>query len=78
MSLKYNKSDVAHAKEIFFRIRAEAEETGESGPEPAAFSFGYGDVWTDGDVTANHYGVVFTLDDDGDLVETDDGSDGEE
>jgi hypothetical protein len=78
MSLKYNKSDVRHAKEIFFRLRAHEEETGvNDGPEPAMFSFGYGDVWIDGEVTASGFGVVFALDDDGDLVD-DPTIDGEE
>ncbi len=77
MSLKYNKSDVRHAKEIFLQLREEEIETGERGCETAMFSFGYADVWFDGAVIA-HGGVVFELDaDDGDLVETDDGSDEE-
>jgi hypothetical protein len=80
--MKYSKSDVQKAKEIFLRLRTEAKATGESsGPELAMFSFGYGGVWPDGDVTAGCCGFIFALDDDGDLVETyaaDDGSGSEE
>jgi hypothetical protein len=76
MSLKYNKSDVRHAKEIFLQLREEEIETGHAESEEAMFSFGYGTVWPDGDVVS-HNQLLFVFDDDGDLVD-DPTIDGEE
>ena len=66
--MKYSKKDVAHAKEIFLRIRAEEEETGRAESKVAMFSFGYGTVWPDGDVVS-HNQLIFVFNDDGDLVD---------
>jgi len=77
MSLKYNttltKRDIAHCRETFLSLRNAECETGESvDPETIMTSIGYVDVCSDGEVVA--YGrVIARFDDDGDLVETDDG-----
>jgi hypothetical protein len=73
--MKYSKSDVRKAKDIFLRLREEEIETGKRGFETAMFSFGSGDVWFDGAVISSGV-VVFELDDD--PIEVDEDIDSEE
>jgi hypothetical protein len=82
MSLKYNttltRRDLDHCRETLLSLRNEECETGESAdPETIMTSIGYVDVYPDGEVVAYNR-VIARFDDDGDLVETDDGDDGEE
>jgi hypothetical protein len=82
MSLKYNttltKRDIAHCRETFLSLRNAECETGESvDPETIMTSIGYVDVYPDGEVVV-YNSVVARFDDDGDLVYSDDGSNGEE
>lgn len=61
--MKFTKSDVAHASEIYLRLRD--DEFGEFA-ETAMFSFGYANVRSCGDVI--YFGmVVFVLTWDGEL-----------
>ncbi len=78
LNTKLTKRDLDHCRETFLSLRNEECETGESAdPETIMTSIGYVDVCSDGEVVA--YGrVVARFDDDGDLVESDDGDDGEE
>ena len=82
MSLKYNttltKRDIAHCRETLLSLRTWEQETGEPADlETIMTSIGYVDVYPDGEVVAYNM-VIARFDDDGDLVETDDGDDGEE
>ena len=43
-------SDRAHARKIWEELQEDADSY--DGPEIAMFSFGYGEVWLDGDVTS--------------------------
>jgi hypothetical protein len=80
MSLKYNttltRRDLDHCRETVLGLRTWEQEAGEpADPEIIMTSIGYVDVSSDGECAA--YGrVVARFDDDGDLVETDDGDDG--
>lgn len=59
----FTADDVAHTRDTFLTLDDETYD----GPETVMLSFGYADVWMDGEITA--YGsVVFALDTDGDLV----------
>ena len=77
MSLKYNtkltRRDLDHCQETLLELRAWEQETGEpADPEIIMTSIGYVDVSADGECAA--FGrVVALFDDDGDLVEADDG-----
>ena len=80
MSLKYRLSrrDIDHCRQTFLSLRNEECETGESAdPETIMTSIGYVDVYPDGEVIGQGQGllavIVARFDDDGDLVETDDG-----
>jgi len=77
MSLKYNttlsRRDLDHCRETLLTLRTWEQETGEpADPETIMTSIGYVDVYPDGEVVAYNR-VIAWFDDDGDLVETDDG-----
>lgn len=53
-TVDYTDRDVELAREILSARESDPDDDG--GPETAMFSWGYGDVWLDGEVSA--YGVV--------------------
>lgn len=62
--MEYTDYDVKIAIQAYKAVMADIDEY--DGPEIAVFSFGYGEIWADGDVTA-HGRVVFKVNEDGEV-----------
>lgn len=62
-SFTYTDHDVAIAVREYRDIQENIDDY--DGPVTAVFSFGYGEVWSDGDVTGLMRRVVFKVDADG-------------
>lgn len=78
---KLTPEDVEHLREEYRNMLLDEERMSEGGPDDVVTSFGYVNLWTDGEVTTTHGGLLGTFDDDGDWTpngDYDDDGEGEE
>lgn len=74
---KLTPEDIESIGEEYRTMLLDEERLSEGGPDVVMASFGYVDLWTDGEVTTTHDGLLGRFDDDGDWTPNDDGDDAE-
>lgn len=77
MPNKLTPEDIESLGEEYRDMLLDEERMSEGGPDVVMTSFGYAELWTDGEVTTTHDGLLGRFDEDGDWTPNDDGEDAE-
>jgi len=72
---KLTPEDIESLGEEYRNMLLDEERMAEGGPDVSMVSFGYVNLWTNGDVTTTYNGLLGTFDDDGDWTPNEDGDD---
>jgi len=75
MPNKLTPEDIEHLRKEYREMLLDEERMAEGGPDDVMTSFGYVNLWTDGEVTTTHDGLLGTFDNDGDWTPNEDGDD---
>ena len=77
MPNKLTPEDIEHLREEYREMRLDEERMSEGGPDDVMTNMGYVSLWTDGEVTTTHDGLLGKFDEDGDWTPNEDGDDAE-
>lgn len=72
MPNKLTPEDIESLGEEYRDMLLDEERMSEGGPDVVMTSFGYVELWTDGEVTTTHDGLLGQFDEDGDWTPNDD------